>query len=199
MGIVWHKGKTDREKRSHLNGHGASLIWLTGLSGAGKSTTAFALDEFLYHKGIRSYVLDGDNIRHGLNRDLGFSPQDRSENIRRVAEVGKLLVDAGIVTITSLISPYRKDRDLARALFDPGHFVEVYVKCPLSVCEERDPKGLYQKARDGKILEFTGISSPYEEPLAPEIVLKTDRLNSQDAVETIWKYLVQEKICREPH
>ncbi|KYP81603.1 adenylyl-sulfate kinase [Ferroacidibacillus organovorans] len=162
------------------NGHRSTAIWLTGLSGAGKSTIATALETELFRRGIHTYLLDGDNVRLGLNRDLGFSEEDRRENIRRVAEVSKLFVEAGTVVIVAFISPYRNDRDEARARFEEGEFLEVFVDCPIDVCEERDPKGLYKKAKAGTIPQFTGISSPYEPPLQPEFHLRTD-LHSPEA------------------
>jgi len=187
--ITWHEtgiSKGDRERR---NGHRGVVIWLTGLSGSGKSTIAVELQARLFEKGCQVYILDGDNIRHGLNRDLGFSPEDREENIRRIGEVAKLFADAGTIVLTSFISPYRKDRDRARALLQPGDFIEVYVNAPLSVCEERDPKNLYKKARRGEIPEFTGISAPYEPPLKPELEIRTDQLSVEESVEQILQYL----------
>jgi adenylylsulfate kinase len=171
--IYWHEGDIKREDRERLNGHRGVCLWFTGLSGSGKSSIAHAVENLLYERGIRTYVLDGDNIRHGLNRDLGFSPEDRTENIRRISEVARLFVDAGIVVMTAFISPYRADRDRAREIIGDGSFVEIYVKCDLEVCEQRDPKGLYKKARAGEIPEFTGISAPYEEPLHPELIIDT--------------------------
>jgi adenylylsulfate kinase len=171
--IHWHGGNVTRADRAQKQGHRGVTVWLTGLSASGKSTIARAAEHRLFELGCFVYVLDGDNIRHGLNKDLGFSPQDRTENIRRIGEVAKLFTDAGAVTLTAFISPYRADRDSARALLDPGDFFEVYVRAPIEVCEERDPKGLYKKARAGMIPEFTGISAPYEEPAKPELVLDT--------------------------
>lgn len=171
--ITWHVGDIDREDRERLNGHKAVVLWFTGLSGSGKSTLAHAVENALFERGCRTYVLDGDNIRHGLNKDLGFSPEDREENIRRIGEVANLFVDAGVIALTAFISPYRSDRDKARAIAGEGRFFEIYVQCDLSVCEERDTKGLYKKARAGEIPEFTGISAPYEEPTAAELVVNT--------------------------
>ena len=171
--IVWHQGAVTREDRQKLNGHRGCTVWLTGLSGSGKSTIAVDVEKRLLERGVRTYILDGDNIRHGLNKNLGFSPADRTENIRRIGEVAKLFTEAGMVAITAFISPYRADRDQVRALVQPGDFVEVLVDCPLEVCEQRDVKGLYQKARAGQIPEFTGISAPYEPPLRPELTLRT--------------------------
>lgn len=171
--VHWHAGAVNREDRQKLNGHNSAILWFTGLSGAGKSTLANAVEERLYQLGHRTYVLDGDNIRHGLCKDLGFSDNDRTENIRRIGEVAKLFVDGGTILLTAFISPFRSDRNAVRALVEDGDFVEIYVKCDLSICEERDVKGLYKKARAGEIPFFTGISSPYEEPLNPEIVVDT--------------------------
>jgi adenylyl-sulfate kinase len=175
-----------RELRS---GHLGRVIWLTGLSSAGKSTIATELERALYNLGRHVYVLDGDNMRHGLCSDLGFSPQDRAENIRRVGEVAKLFADAGVVCITAFISPYRADRDFARKILPPGKFVEVFVNAPLAVCEQRDPKGLYAKARAGEIKEFTGISAPYEPPANPEVELRTDQLTVAESVAKLLEYL----------
>jgi adenylyl-sulfate kinase len=165
------------------------VIWLTGLSSAGKSTIATELERELFNQGRHAYVLDGDNIRHGLGANLGFSPKDRAENIRRVGEVAKLMADAGFICITAFISPYREDRDLARRLVPPDRFAEVFVNAPLEICEQRDPKGLYAKARAKEIKEFTGISAPYETPLNPEIELHTDQLTAAECVAKILEYL----------
>ncbi len=181
---------TKAERVAH-SGHKPAVIWLTGLSGSGKSTIANELDHQLFKRGINSYVLDGDNVRHGLNKDLGFSPQDRVENIRRIGEVAKLLADAGFVVITAFISPYRVDRELVRKLLEPGEFIEVFVDCPLEVCEERDPKGLYKKARAGEIPEFTGISAPYEAPQAGELTIDTSTGTPADCAERLVAYLDQ--------
>ena len=173
--IHWHEGDLSRDERyKALNAKGATL-WFTGLSGSGKSTIASALEQVLVSNGVNSYRLDGDNVRHGLNKNLGFSAEDRAENIRRIGEVAKLFADSGCVALTSFISPYRADRDQCRTLHDEGKlpFIEVYVDTPLDVCESRDPKGLYKKARAGEIKGFTGIDDPYEEPSNPELVLKT--------------------------
>lgn len=171
--VTWHPHEIVREDRVELLGQANTVYWLTGLSGSGKSTLANALAERLHGKGVLTYVLDGDNVRHGLNKDLGFSAEDRAENIRRVAEVAKLLYDAGVTVIVSFISPYRADRERARALIGED-FLEVFVSAPLSVCEQRDPKKLYEKARAGEIKGFTGIDAPYEEPLEPELVVDTE-------------------------
>lgn len=187
--IVWQETKVSREDRYKLNNHRSCLLWFTGLSGAGKSSLATAVEKELYEYGIRSYVLDGDNIRHGLNNNLGFSPEDRKENIRRIGEVSKLFVDAGLFALTAFISPYREDRQMVRERFADDEFIEVYVKCPLEVCETRDPKGLYKKARKGEIKQFTGISAPYEEPLSPEIVVESDKLSLEESVQQVISYL----------
>ncbi|MGH8441972.1 MAG: adenylyl-sulfate kinase [Nevskiaceae bacterium] len=171
--LVWHAHKVTREERAAQKKQKPCIVWLTGLSGSGKSTIANALEGELLDSGHHSYLLDGDNIRMGLNKNLGFSDADRTENIRRIGEVSRLFVDAGLIAITAFISPFRADRDLVRALVQPGEFFEVYVKAPLEVCEQRDPKGLYKKARAGAIKQFTGIDSPYEEPLQPELVIDT--------------------------
>lgn len=172
--IVWHEPKVTKEARATIKKQTPRLIWFTGLSGSGKSTLANGLDHYLNQRGYHTYVLDGDNMRHGLNRDLGFSPQDRAENIRRVGEVAKLFVDAGLLVITAFISPYRADRDAVRALLVEGEFIEVFVDTPLEICEQRDPKGLYHQARAGKIRNFTGLDAPYEAPIAAEFTLTTD-------------------------
>lgn len=186
--ITWHEGEISRQDREQLLEQKGCIIWFTGLSGAGKSTLAVALEQRLYQAGHIAYRLDGDNIRHGLNKDLGFSPEDRTENIRRIGEVAKLFADAGIVTTASFVSPYKADRDIVRALVEPGQFIEVYVECDLSVCEERDPKGLYKKARAGEIKEFTGIDAPYEEPENPEIRINTGTQSLDESVD----YLISE-------
>lgn len=190
--IVWHQHKVTREDREKKFGHRGCTIWMTGLSGSGKSTLANALDEVLWERGIRSYVLDGDNIRHGLNKNLGFSPEDRTENIRRIGEVAKLFTEAGVVNVTAFISPYRADRDQARAAQGEGDFIEVYVKASVEECEKRDTKGLYAKARAGQIPEFTGISAPYEEPVKPEVVVDTETQSVEESLTVIVAYL-QEK------
>jgi bifunctional enzyme CysN/CysC len=187
--IYWSHGKVTARQRSLRNRHPGCVVWLTGLSGSGKSTIANELERELFNAGNHAYVLDGDKIRHGLCSDLAFSPEDRKENIRRVGEVAKLFADAGIICITAFISPYRADRDLVRTLMDEGKFIEVYVNAPLEVCEQRDPKGLYIKARANQIKEFTGISAPYEAPDKPEIELHTDRVTSAEAVARVLEYL----------
>jgi adenylylsulfate kinase len=175
--IVWHHSTVTRAARAHQRGHRSAILWFTGLSGAGKSTLANAVNSALFEQGLACYVLDGDNIRHGLCSDLGFSDADREENIRRIGEVAKLFLDAGVVVLTAFVSPFRADRDRARALVDAADFIEIHCAADLEVCEQRDTKGLYAKARAGEIKEFTGISSPYEEPATPELRIDT---GSQD-------------------
>lgn len=171
--IVWHQASVDRDARAEQRGHRSAILWFTGLSGAGKSTLANAVNQALFERGLATYVLDGDNVRHGLCRDLGFSDADREENIRRIGEVAKLFLDSGVIVLTAFVSPFRADRDKARALVGDGDFLEIFCSADLSVCEERDTKGLYAKARAGEIKEFTGISSPYEAPEHPELSVNT--------------------------
>jgi sulfate adenylyltransferase len=194
--VIWHDTGIKKEDREKRNRHKGVVLWLTGLSACGKSTIATVLQERLFEMGCQVFILDGDNIRHGLNGDLGFSPEDREENIRRIGEVAHLFAEAGVIAITSFISPYWKDRNRARKLNREGEFVEVYVKASLEVCESRDPKGLYKKAREGIIPEFTGISAPYEEPEQPEILLETDKLSVDESVEKILRYLKQVNIIQ---
>jgi len=183
--ITWHHADITKADREEQNGHKAVVIWFTGLSGSGKSTLAHAVENALFQAGCRTFVLDGDNIRHGLNKDLGFSPEDREENIRRIGEVANLFTQAGVIAMTAFISPYRADRDKARAIAGDGNFVEVYVKCALEVCEGRDPKGLYKKARAGELKEFTGISAPYEEPDKAEVIVDTGALSLEESAEEV--------------
>lgn len=192
--IQWQPSNVTRSERHHLNSHKSCVLWLTGLSGSGKSSIAYEMERLLFSQNVHSYVLDGDNLRHGLNGNLGFSPNDRSENIRRTAEAAKLLVDAGVITIAALISPYRADRELARSLFAVGEFIEVFIDCPLPICEKRDPKGLYLKARAGVIPNFTGISAPYEQPCRPEIVISSNQQSLQASASQIYDYLVTHKV-----
>lgn len=192
--IYWHNSTITRKDRERLNGHKGVTIWLTGLSGSGKSTIAQKLEERLFEIGVHTFILDGDNIRFGLNKDLGFSREDRDENIRRIGEVAKLFTNAGIINIIAFISPYISDRERAREIQPKGDFIEVYVKCPLYICEKRDPKGLYKKARTGEIKNFTGINDPYEEPINPELVIDTANLNVEKAVQQILDYLVEKNI-----
>lgn len=180
--VVWHASSIQPSARERLLGQRPLTVWLTGLSGAGKSTLAIALERVLVDAGRAVYVLDGDNVRHGLNSDLGFSPKDRQENIRRVSEVARLMNDAGLIVITAFISPYRDDRRMARKIIGSERFLEVYLSTPLAVCEARDPKGLYQRARRGEVPDFTGINAPYEAPDAPELVLNTSEIKVDEAV-----------------
>ena len=192
--IVWHQGTVTRADREKINGHKAATVWLTGLSGSGKSTIAVDLEKRLWERGIRAYILDGDNVRHGLNKNLGFSPADRTENIRRIGEVAKLFTEAGVVALTAFISPYRADRDQVRAIMAAGDFVEVHVDCPVEVCEQRDVKGLYKKARAGEIKEFTGISAPYEAPEKPELAINTAGQSVEESSKQILAYLEKQGI-----
>jgi adenylylsulfate kinase len=192
--VFWHHATVTRARRETLNSHRSVLLWFTGLSGAGKSTLAHALEERLHQTGHHSFVLDGDNVRHGLCSDLGFSEHDRVENIRRVGEVAKLFLEAGVITLTAFISPFIADRERARSLFPHGDFLEIYCRCPLEVCEERDVKGLYQRARAGEVKSFTGISSPYEEPRDPELAIDTGRLSVEESVDRVWALLRERNI-----
>lgn len=186
---VWHEALITRMDRERLNGHHGGVLWFTGLSGSGKSTLAHAVEEALHRQGVRTFVLDGDNIRQGLCKDLGFSEEDRTENIRRIGEVSKLMMEAGVLVLTAFISPFRRDRNIVRELVAEGDFIEIFCDAPLAVCEDRDPKGLYKKARAGEIPEFTGISSPYEAPAAAEVVLRTGEDSVQDCVGQVIDYL----------
>ena len=187
--ITWHASHVTRSERERVLGQRGVTVWLTGLSGSGKSTIAVGAERELVRRGRLAYVLDGDNVRHGLNKNLGFSPADRTENIRRIGEVAKLFTDAGVIAMTSFISPYRSDRDGVRALLAPGDFVEVYVSATVETCESRDVKGLYQRARKGEIPEFTGISAPYEAPERPELVLDTNRQGVEESVGSLVAHL----------
>lgn len=187
--IVWHQHAVDQAARAEQKRQQPVLLWFTGLSGAGKSTLAGALERALYSEGFHTYLLDGDNVRHGLCKDLGFSQADRDENLRRVGEVAKLMVDAGLVVLSAFISPTREERDRIRALFPQGQFIEVHVSTPLAICEQRDPKGLYQKARQGEIANFTGISAPYEEPLGAELTIDTSKGDLGSQVQALLHYL----------
>ena len=186
---VWHAATIRREHRQQQNGHGSAILWFTGLSGAGKSTLAHAVEERLHQLGCRTYVLDGDNVRHGLCGDLGFSAADRSENIRRIGEVAKLMIDAGVIALTAFISPFRADRERVRGMVMHGEFIEIYCHCPVEVCETRDVKGLYQRARAGEVKDFTGISSPYEAPLKPELTVDTATQPLDACVTQVLDYL----------
>jgi adenylylsulfate kinase len=187
--VVWHKTKVSRSDREHLLGQKGVVLWFTGLPCSGKSTIANEVAFLLHRRGHLTYVLDGDNIRHGLNKDLGFSPEDREENIRRIGEVANLFADAGLIAITAFISPYRKDRERVRRLLGDGRFFEIYVNCPLSVCIRRDTKGMYAKAQQGEIAQFTGISAPYEPPQNPEIELRTDLMSIGECAQKVIDYL----------
>ena len=189
--ITWHQSEIDQAAREELLKQKGCVIWFTGLSGSGKSTVANQVAAHLHQSGRITYVLDGDNIRHGLNKNLGFSPEDRQENIRRIGEVAKLFADAGLITTTAFISPYRQDRDAVRDIMSPDRFVEVFVDCPLEVCENRDPKGLYKKARAGELKGFTGIDAPYEAPQSPELVVNTNELDVAGCTEQVIDYLME--------
>ena len=192
--ITWHEATVTAEDREKLLNQKGCVIWFTGLSGSGKSTLANAVEQVLHQQRHHTYVLDGDNVRHGLNKNLGFSPEDREENIRRIGEVAKLFADAGTIVMTAFISPYCADRDRARALIAEDRFVEVFVDCPLNVCEERDTKGLYKKARAGEIKEFTGISAPYEPPMNPEVTVNTAALSIEECAQAVVEALVKAEL-----
>ncbi|HBI05118.1 MAG TPA: adenylyl-sulfate kinase [Paenibacillaceae bacterium] len=194
LNLVWHPTTVEKKDRQRLNNHRSFILWFTGLSGSGKSTLANAVEKRLFEKGIRTYLLDGDNIRQGVNQGLGFTAEDRKENIRRTGEVAKLFVDAGVIVLTALISPYQEDRQMVRELVSEDEFVEVYVKCPVDECEKRDPKGLYRKAREGVIPNFTGISAPYEEPENPEIIVETNKLDFEESVDRIVSYVLKKAL-----
>ena len=206
--VVWHDHAVSRADRERQNGHRGCVVWFTGLSGCGKSTVANVVDHKLFERGVRTYLLDGDNVRHGLNATpqmlaerygaefgqrfgLGFGQQDREENIRRVGAVSQLMCDAGLVTLTAFVSPYRSDRDAVRATLAPGDFIEIFVDAPLEVCEARDPKGLYKKARAGQIKDFTGIDAPYEAPVEPQLVLKSAEFSPEALAEEVLRYLTE--------
>lgn len=189
--ITKQQYKVRKSDRTALNNHRSCVIWFTGLSGSGKSTLANSVEQKLFEKGIRTYVLDGDNIRHGLNNNVDFSPEGRKENIRRIGEVAKLFVDSGMVVLTAFISPYKADRNLVRSILDKDEFIEVFVDCPVEVCESRDVKGLYKKARAGEIQDFTGISSPFEKPEHPEIIIETNKLNINEATDILTDYILK--------
>lgn len=197
VNLTWHASSVTREERKKQKGHRSFVLWLTGLSGSGKSTLAVALERKLFEMNMSTYIMDGDNIRMGLNRNLGFSQADRKENIRRIGEVSKLFVDAGTILLSAFISPYRVDRHSVRQLFSEGEFIEVYVRCPLEVCESRDPKGLYRKARAGDIANFTGISAPYEVPDNPEIVVDTNLYSIEECIMIVLDYLSSHGFLKE--
>jgi adenylylsulfate kinase len=190
----WHNATVTRGHRENLNGHKSCIVWFTGLSGAGKSTLAHAVEEALHHKGCRTFVLDGDNVRHGLSADLGFSEPDRRENIRRIAEAAKLMMEAGVITLTAFISPFAAERDAARRRVPQGDFLEIYCKADLATCERRDPKGLYKKARAGEIKNYTGIGSPYEPPHNPELVVDTGAEDLKSGVRDVLNLLTERRI-----
>jgi adenylylsulfate kinase len=191
--VVWHETLVNRLQRNRLNKHKSGLLWFTGLSAAGKSTIAHHLEKDLFDRGIRCYVLDGDNVRHGLNNNLGFSREDRKENLRRIAEVSKLMVDAGLVVLAAFISPYREDRAFVKNTVGEDHFFEIYVKCSVETCEKRDPKGHYKKAKEGIIKNFTGISAPYEEPVEPDLLIDTEALDVESSVQNVLELLDNRK------
>lgn len=195
--LTWHVGEVDKAARTAAHGHRGAVLWFTGLSGSGKSTIGHRVERMLIERGAFAYVLDGDNIRHGLNSDLGFAPEDRVENIRRIGEVARLFADAGALVVSAFISPYRKDRDRIRGLMGKGEFVEVFVDTPLEVCEARDPKGLYKKARAGEISNFTGLDAPYEAPESPEVHLRTADISIDEAATQVIRYLEQQNILGE--
>jgi len=189
INVKWFDGYVTREDRERLHGHKGAVVWLTGLSGSGKSTIAQRLERILYQRGCSTYVFDGDNVRHGLCSDLGFSAEDRAENIRRIGEMVKLFLDGGIIALTAFISPYRRDRDAIRDLVGMDRFFEVYVECPVDICAERDPKGMYAKAKAGLIKEFTGISAPYEPPQQPSIVISSHRMSADEGATRVYNIL----------
>lgn len=188
---VWHHATVTRERREKLNGHKACVLWFTGLSGAGKSTLAHAVEEQLHQRGCRTFVLDGDNVRHGLSSNLGFSEDDRKENIRRIGEAAKLMMEAGVITLTAFISPFRADREAVRNLMPHGDFLEIYCRASLAACEARDVKGLYRRARAGEIKNYTGIDSPYEEPMKPELVVDTEALTLEESIGRVMALLAE--------
>ena len=195
--VVWHHATVTRDRRQEQNGHKSVILWFTGLSGAGKSSLAHAVEERLHQMGSRTFVMDGDNVRHGLCGDLDFSVENRMENIRRVGEVAKLFLEAGVITLTAFISPFRAERETARKLVPHGEFFEIYCHCPIEVCEARDVKGMYARARKGEIKDFTGISSPYEEPMSPELSLDTGSSPIEECVDTVVGLLVERGILTE--
>ena len=187
--VVWHNATVTRERREKMNGHSSVILWFTGLSGAGKSSLAHAVEEELHQLGCRTFVFDGDNVRHGLCADLGFSTEDRAENIRRVGEMAKLFIEAGVIALTAFISPFLSDRERVRSLVPHGDFLEIFCHCPLEICEQRDVKGLYKRASEGKIKDFTGISSAYEAPVNPALILETGTLTIEESVAQVMQLL----------
>ncbi len=194
--LVKHNGHVARYDRNLLNQHASGMLWFTGLSAAGKSTVAHGVEKRLFSRNIRSYVLDGDNIRHRINSDLGFSPQDRKENIRRIVEISKLFVDAGLIVLASFISPSKKDRAFVKSCFSGDNFYEIYIKCSIEECERRDPKGMYEKARNRIIEHYTGISAPYEEPESPDLVIDTEKLDVEDSIQNVLDFMHQVQMLR---
>lgn len=192
--VVWHHATVTRGRREKLNGHRGAVLWFTGLPSSGKSTVAHALEEKLHVTSCRTFVMDGDNVRHGLCGDLGFSAHDREENIRRIGEASKLFVEAGLIVLTAFVSPFRRDRERARGLLQHGDFLEIYCRCPIEVCEERDAKGHYRRARAGQITDFTGVSAPYEEPCDPELLLDTSHLSLKESVQRAYTLLLERGI-----
>jgi adenylylsulfate kinase len=192
--VVWHHATVTRARREQLNGHRGRIVWFTGLSGSGKSTLAHAVEEALHQRGCSTFVLDGDNVRHGLCGDLSFSAEDRVENIRRVGEVAKLFMEAGVIVLTAFISPFRADRERVRGMVEHGDFMEIHCDTPIEICEARDVKGLYAKARQGRIAEFTGISSPYEAPVKPELCVSTGRATLENCVQHVLDEMIQRGI-----
>jgi adenylylsulfate kinase len=192
--VIWHDVHVEKADRNRLNNHKSGLIWFTGLSASGKSTIAHYVEKKLFERGIRTYVLDGDNVRHGLNSNLGFSPEDRKENLRRIVELSKLFVDAGILVLAAFISPYKKDREYIRKRFENDNFLEIYVKCSVEECEKRDPKGQYKKAREGIIKNYTGISAPYEEPDNPNLIIETEKIDLASSVKQVLELLDKKNI-----
>ncbi len=189
--VVWHHATVTRKRRQKQNKHRSMILWFTGLSGSGKSTLAHAVEEELHQAGCRTFVFDGDNVRHGLNSNLGFSKEDRKENIRRISEMCKLFIEAGVIAMTAFISPFKEDRDRVRKLVNEGDFIEIFLNCSLETCESRDTKGMYARARRGEIKEFTGISSPYERPENPELIVDTDRLTLEESVNVVMDYIAE--------
>ncbi len=190
--IVWYNSHVNRRERNILNQHASGVLWFTGLSAAGKSTIAHGVEKKIFSLGIRSYVLDGDNVRHGINSDLGFSREDRKENIRRIVEISKLLVDGGLIVLASFISPFKEDREYVRKCLSGDNFYEIYVKCSIQECQKRDPKGMYDKARKGIIKHYTGVSAPYEEPESPHLIIDTEKYDIADSIKLVLNYMDRE-------
>ncbi|MBE0427359.1 MAG: adenylyl-sulfate kinase [Nitrospirae bacterium] len=197
--VTWHRAAVTREMREKQNGHKSVVVWFTGLSSSGKSTIAHAVEEQMHQIGCKTFVFDGDNVRHGLNKNLGFSRDDRKENIRRIGEMCKLFIEAGVIALTAFISPYREDRNMIRQMVKENDFIEIYCKCSIDVCESRDKKGIYLKARKGEIPEFTGISAPYEIPENPEMVIDTKNMSIEECVNKVMNYLSNKGIIHNSH